>query len=147
VEKMWHVHPHGRMYYPYAIIPHKTHLAAHSGRGKALSAVTIQMRTGKIGLYSYLHGIRPDKITTDRCWGCNRHRETLQHVLLDCPSYQENRRKYWPERTPHTLQEILTDVQETATAAKLMLSIALLHQFSRVRKGTSVASVRMPSQN
>jgi ribonuclease HI/exonuclease III len=143
----WHIHPHGRMYYPYAPTPHKAYLAAHSGRGKALSAVTIQMRTGKIGLYSYLHGIRPDKITTDRCRGCNRHRETLQHVLLDCPSYREARQKYWPERTPYTLQEILTDAQETATAAKLILSTNLLHQFSRVKKGTPAASVRMPSQN
>lgn len=101
--KRWHIHPHGRIYYPYAPTPHKAYLVAHSGRGKALSAVTIQMRTGKIGLYSYLHGIRPDKITTDRCRGCNKHRETLQHVLLDCPSYREARQKKWPERTPHTL--------------------------------------------
>jgi hypothetical protein len=81
--KRWQVHPHGRMYHPYAPTSHKAHPAAHSGRGKALSAVTIQMRTGKIGLYSYLHGVRPDRITTDRCRGCDRHRETLQHVLLD----------------------------------------------------------------
>jgi hypothetical protein len=145
--KRWQVHPHERMYHPYAPTPHKAHLAAHSGRGKALSAVAIQMRTGKIGLYSYLQGIGPDRITTDRCRGCNRHRKILQHVLLDCPSYRENRQKDWSEGTPHSLQEIRTDAQETATAAKLMLSTALLHRFSRVKKGTTAASVRMPSQN
>jgi hypothetical protein len=41
----------------------------------------------------------------------------------------------------------LTDAQETATAAKLMLSTNLLHQSSRVKKGASEASVRVPSQN
>jgi hypothetical protein len=128
------------MYHPYAPSPHNAYLVTHSGRGKALSAVTIQMRAGKIGLYSYLHVIRPDKITTNRCRACNRHRETLHHALLDCPSYREDRQKYWPEGTPHSLQEILTDAQETTTAAKLMLSTALLHQFSRVRKSATVAS-------
>ena len=105
------------------------------------------MGTGKIELYSYMHGIKPVGITTDRCRGNDRHRETLQHILLDCPSYREARQKYWPERIPRILQEILTDAQETATATKLVLSTVLLHQCCRVKKGTPVASVRMPSQN
>jgi hypothetical protein len=40
-----------------------------------------------------------------------------------------------------------TDAQETATAAKLILSINLLHQFSRTKKGISIALMRMPSQD
>jgi hypothetical protein len=59
----------------------------------------------------------------------------------------KKRQKYWPERTPHSLQKILTDAQKTSTAAKLMLSTALLHQFGRVKRGTPVASVRMLDQD
>lgn len=146
-EKRWQSHPHGRTYYPYAPTPHKSHLAAHGDRKKALSSVIIQMKTGKIGLNSYLHGIRPDKATTDRCRGCLVHRETIHHVLIDCPSYRVDRRKYWREGAPHSLREIFTDTQKTVTAAKLMLSLALLHQFSRVNRRTLATPERTPSQN
>lgn len=40
-EKRWQSHPHGRTYYAYAPTPHKSHLAAHGDRKKALSSVII----------------------------------------------------------------------------------------------------------
>jgi len=105
------------------------------------------MKTGKIGLNSYLHEIRPDKAPTDRCRGCQVHRETIHHVLIDCPSYRADRRKYWVEGTPHSLREIFTDTQKTITAARLMLSLALLHQFSRTNRRTLATSVREHDHN
>jgi ribonuclease HI len=76
----WQSGLHGREYYPYASTPHKRYLAAHGNLKKALSSVITQMRTGKIGLNSYLHGIKAASVPTDRCRGCKRRRETLYHT-------------------------------------------------------------------
>lgn len=143
----WQSHPHGRTYYPYAPLPHKSHVTAHGDRKKAVSSVIVQMKTGKIGLNSYLHGIRPDEVTTDRCRGCLTQRETLHHVLLDCSSYRMRRREYWPEGTPYSLKEILTNAQKTVTAARLILSLSLLNQFSWVKKRILTTPDTVQSQN
>lgn len=131
----WQSGLHGREYYPYAPTPHKRYLAAHGNLKKALSLVIIQMRTGKIGLNSYLHGIKAASVPTDRCRGCERRRETLYHVLLECPSFRESRTRYWKGRPPHSLKEILTDTEKSTTAARQLLSLGLLVQFSRVKHG------------
>jgi hypothetical protein len=102
-EERWRSHAHGRLYFPHAPVPHKTYLAAHGSQRKALSSMIIQMKTCKIGLYSYLDGIKPDKYPTDRCRGCDTKRETLQHVLLECHAYRARRQEYWPEGDPHSL--------------------------------------------
>jgi hypothetical protein len=104
---------------PYAPSLQKSHLAAHGDCKKALLSVIVQIKTGMIGLNSYMYGIRPDKAPTDRCLGSPTQRETIYHVLINCPSYRMDRRKYWTEGTPHSLGEIFTDTQKTATAAKL----------------------------
>lgn len=133
-ETRWENGKHGREYYPLAMKPHRRHLASHGQRRKALSAVVVQMKTGKIGLNSYLHGIRPLDTPTDRCRGCAEQRETLHHVLLDCPSYRESRQKYWGNYPPNSLREILSDTEKTTTAARQLLTLGLLAQFSRVAK-------------
>jgi hypothetical protein len=105
------------------------------------------MKTGKIGLNSYMHGIRPDKAPNDRCPGCPEQRETIYYVLVDCPSYWMDRQKYWTEGTPHSLRGIFTDKQKTATAAKLILSLTLLDQVGRVNKTLLAAIERMHDRN
>lgn len=141
-DKKWQTHRHGREYYRHARSPDKTHLAAHGERKKALSSVIVQMKTGKIGLNSLLHGIRPSEYPTDRCRGCNTQRESLHHVLIECLSYQTARRKYWTGENPNSLREIFNDTQKTATAARLLLSLGLLDQFSRTDRRTLAAPER-----
>jgi ribonuclease HI len=135
-EKRWENGQHGRDYFPYAPKPHKRHLDAHGSLAKALSSVIIQMRTGKIGLNSYLHGISAIAAPTDRCRGCEEERETLYHVLLYCPAYREDRKRYWGSVLPRSLREIFTDTEKTVTAAKQLLSTGLLVQFSRTARKT-----------
>jgi ribonuclease HI/exonuclease III len=132
----WQNGLHGREYYLYAPTPHRKYFDTHGSLKKALSAVITQMRTGKIGLNSYLHGIKAASAPTDRCRGCKRRRETLYHVLLECPSFGESRTRYWKGRPPHSLKEIFTDTEKSITAARQLLSLGLLVQFSRVKQGT-----------
>jgi len=135
----WQTHQHGREYYRHTRSPNKTYLAAHGERKKALSSVIVQMRTGKIGLNSLLHGIRPSEHPTDRCRACTTQRESLHHVLVECLSYQTARQRYWVDGNPNSLREIFNDTQKTATAARLLLSLGLLSQFSKTDRRTLAA--------
>lgn len=58
---------HERAYLSVAPVVDKKHAAMHVGLHKAVSAVMVQMRTRKIGLNSYLHGI--GAVDSDRCRG------------------------------------------------------------------------------
>jgi ribonuclease HI len=135
-EKRWENGLHGREYFQYAPKPHKQYPGAHKNLAKALSSVIIQMRTGKIGLNSYCHGIGAITAPTDRCRGCKEERESLYHVLLYCPTYRKDRQKYWGRDPPRSLREIFADTEKSITAAKQLLSTGLLVQFSRTARKT-----------
>ncbi|KAF9547623.1 hypothetical protein CPC08DRAFT_611461, partial [Agrocybe pediades] len=52
----------------------------------------IQLRTGHLPLNDYLHKrkLAPSPI----CRACNeQQRKTIDHLLKECPAYQDNRRK------------------------------------------------------
>lgn len=135
-EKRWQAHQHVRAYFTCAPPPHKSHIDAHSDREKALSSIVVQMKTGKIGLDSYLHGIRPEEAPSDRCRGYLTDRETVCHVLLDCVACRAQRRRYWKDGILDGLREIFTDAGKTITAARLILSLALLNQYIRTNRRT-----------
>ena len=50
----------------------------------------VQMRTGKIGLKSYLYKIKASDTKLCSCGGV----ENVQHVLLQCPRWAGLREKY-----------------------------------------------------
>jgi ribonuclease HI len=93
-EERWEKGLHGREYFQYAPKPHKRYLGAHGSLVKALSSVIIQMRTGDIGLKSYLHGRGAMDAPSAPVRGCMEEMETLYHVLLYCPAYKEDGQKY-----------------------------------------------------
>jgi hypothetical protein len=59
--------------------------------GRQAAGWIMQLRTGHCGLNKYLHrfGHREDS----NCEGCGTDQETVEHYLLECPKYQEERRK------------------------------------------------------
>jgi Reverse transcriptase (RNA-dependent DNA polymerase)/Endonuclease-reverse transcriptase len=63
----------------YAQLKHRSH-----------TAMLVQLRTGHCGLNHYL--ARFKKIETSECTNCGYERETVEHFLLECPTYWEARR-------------------------------------------------------
>lgn len=75
----WQTSPHGRVLYKV-----RTTQQSRSRKSRALSAVIIQMRTGKIGLRHYLYQRGVPDIPDENCC-CGRATQTVQHVRLACP--------------------------------------------------------------
>jgi hypothetical protein len=84
------------------------------------------MKTGKIELEYYLHGIRPLEAIPDRLY-------TTYSSTAPLPGKQT---EVLDESTPQNLRVKFTNKQKAITAANLMLSLALLHQFSRANRRT-----------
>jgi ribonuclease HI len=107
----------------------KKSLDIYKGIPKALCAVLVQARTGKIALKAYLHAI--NRAEDNRC-ECGEI-QTLQHVLLTCPKFEKLRQEVWKDRTSrHTDAKLmLSEPTETYKVAKFLIKTGLLGQFAR----------------
>jgi hypothetical protein len=102
---------------------------------KPLSSIIVQMRTEKIGLKWFLSQWKVPDVTSADC-ECGRGNQTVRHVLLACPMFNDLRREVWNEGTTRParmgLREILNTPKLARKAASFMIQTRLLGQFGAV---------------
>lgn len=86
----WTTGSTGRATYKINKKPHKDVLQKFRKMTRSESSVIIQARTGKIGLRDYLYRI--DAADSPACL-CDHRRQTVYHTLLECPGFNELRKK------------------------------------------------------
>ena len=124
---IWTHGKHGRHLHCLGARPDKKNLKVHKDLPRAVGSIITQMRTGKIGLRSYLYGI--NKADSSQCT-CNQGEQTVEHVLLKCREWIAERQELWAGSRPIlNLRGLLNDPRMAVRAARMMLKTGLLEQF------------------
>jgi len=63
----------------------------HVGLRKAKSSILTQIRTGRVGLASFLNRARVPDFASSKCQ-CGQEEETAAHIIACCPRFAEQRR-------------------------------------------------------
>lgn len=129
-EFAWANAKHGRALHDLGRKPDKKTLQLYKTLPQPISSIITQMRTGKIGLNAYLHGI--DKADTSQCT-CNQGPQTVEHVLLRYRNWKQERQEMWAGSRPVlSVKGVLGDHKLVVRAAHMMLRTGLLQQFQAV---------------
>lgn len=107
-------------------------LRLHKGMKKHQSAITVQLRTGKIGLRAFLYKMKVPDIDSPLCPTCGEL-ETVQHVLLRCQRWTELREECLRDGLKTgvrpSLQALLHTKQGCQAAARMIQRTELLTQY------------------
>ena len=105
-----------------------TALDKHRGLRKHESSILTQIRTGKIGLKAFLHQRRVPDVLSPRC-SCEEAAQTPQHLFLDCPETERERRELPELRTLRDYEAQIRDPQTAGKLARWLLGLGRLRQF------------------
>jgi hypothetical protein len=114
--------------------PTKDPLIKHRGLLKHESSVLIQLRTGKIGLNSFLHRRRVPDIPSPLC-SCGTAPETPCHIAVDCPLNTAARERLTislasqPMRSYRDFVAALEDTKKAQIVARWFLTLGRLQEF------------------
>ena len=122
--RMWKEEEFGRELYRLESTPDKKVLMKYRGLYRPRASMLVQMRTGKIGLKSYLKRIKASDTKMCSCGGV----ENIQHVLLQCPKWNDLREKHLgpPARRDTNLSTLLSTPASAKKATILIKDTGLL---------------------
>ncbi len=124
----WKVETRGRTTFKHTPRPSHKVLRLHHGLKKWQSALLIQMRTEKIGLRDFLWKRRVPEVDDPGC-DCGEGRQTVDHILLRCRTYNDVQRRVFGRGGHIDLRAILNESKLVTKAIRFMEQTRLLGQF------------------
>jgi len=105
----------------------------HKGLTKAESAIATQLRTGRIGLKSYLHDRGVPGFDSPSC-PCGSNRQTAKHIVIHCPLYIEGRAAMLHRAGTSDYRSILRTNKGLRAVTRWLVRSGALQQFSLARE-------------
>lgn len=93
----------------------------------------IQARTGKIRLNDYLYSIGAEE---SRDCPCGEGPQTVQHVLLCRPEFDERSERMWEGRRETNLTRLLGTSEHAKKAAQFLIDTGQFPQFRHVKQAS-----------
>ena len=124
-DKAWETCKEGTDLKRYLDLPTKDNLQLHLGLKKSVCSVITQLRT-KIALRDLL--FKYGAMESPTC-PCGAGRQTVQHILLSCRNYIDDRWETWGDKSLD-IHSIATTKDLAVKAAKFMIRTGLLNVFT-----------------
>jgi ribonuclease HI len=124
----WRAETKGRTTFKHTPQPSHKVLRLHHGLKKWQSALLIQIRTEKIGLKDFLWKRKVPGFDDPGC-DCSEGRQTVDHILLRCRTYNDIRRRVFGRGGRIDLRAILNEPKLVTKAIRFMEQTRLLGQF------------------
>jgi hypothetical protein len=110
--------------------PTRKTISLHANLRKAESAVLVQIRTGRIGLASFLNKVRVPDFPSPICQ-CGQAHETAAHVIAHCEMHATARRSLQDPSTGRVDINTLVSTKEGAQRlARWFIRLRILPQFN-----------------
>ena len=110
-------------------MPSKDMPEIHTGLKKAESSILTQIRTGRIGLASFLNRARVLDFPSPKCQ-CGRAEETASHIIAFCPCFEEQRSRLADPQTGRLdVKALVHSARGAKRLARWFLSLRILPQF------------------
>ena len=132
-EEQWKAEVRGRVTYKLTKKPTKHVLDKFATMSRPETSVLVQARTGKIGLRHYLYSIGAED---SKDCPCGEGPQTVQHVLLCCPEFDELREKMWEGKRETDLSILLGAPGLAKKAAQFLIETGELVQFRHVKQAS-----------
>ena len=104
-------------------------LAIHKDLTKAESSAAIQLRSGHIGLRSYLHKMRVPGYESPAC-PCGWSYQDPKHILFFCKKTAEGRQELINKAPDRTISRLLSTPKGIGAAAKWVIQSGMLGQYA-----------------
>ena len=130
LEKAWQTHWGAQEESSWGVYgpPDKAVLKLHSKLRKAESSALIQLRTGRVGLASFLHKKRVPGYTSGRC-RCDEGRGTPEHFLLQCELHDYSRSEWLGTGTRPSFRDLVSNKDWVEGTVRWVLKSGELRQF------------------
>ncbi|KAK1522475.1 uncharacterized protein CCOS01_10187 [Colletotrichum costaricense] len=100
---------------------------------RAESTMLFHLRTGVVGLKSYLFSIHVRDIVDDLC-PCKQGKHTVEHVFIHCPALLAERTRLYQQVGHHDLKKLLT--RDSKAAAAWAIRYLSIEQFGLTGRQT-----------
>ena len=107
-------------------------LRLHANLPKPQSSLLTQIRTGKIGLASFLHACRVPGFESPAC-PCGWYQETARHIVLDCPRSNSEQRQLRLATATTGFQQLTSNPRAAVALTEWFLRLDLLPKFAWAR--------------
>lgn len=107
-------------------------LSLRTGLSAAQATISTLVRTGKIGLKSFLFKANAPGIESPAC-ECGWRREDAKHVILFCPRWQVGRRKMLRDAGTNDFLTLASTNKGLRAMTKWFIARGILGQFSLAR--------------
>jgi hypothetical protein len=137
-KEKWAREKRGRTIYSLRQYPDQKSLDLYTDRSKAISSITIQLRSQKIGLQGFLHHQKVPGIENPLCPFCQHEDESVKHFLLKCTQWNTQRVLYLGPYSDKRLDIVLGTKEGTIRAARFLIvyrswwGLFLLFVFARL---------------